>query len=129
MADTSIPEHLRYTEDHEWVEVEDDIATIGITDYAQSELGDIVFVELPETGKSFKAGDVLGTIESVKAVSEIFSPVSGSVVEVNETLNDKPEVINEDPNGAGWYCRIQLDDPAEIDGLMDAQGYEELIGQ
>jgi glycine cleavage system H protein len=123
------PTDRKYSKEHEWVLVEGEAARVGITDFAQNELGDIVFVELPETGKSFKVGDVLGTIESVKAVSEIFSPVSGSVVEVNEALNDKPETINEDPNGAGWYCKIQLEDKSELDALMDAKAYEELTAQ
>jgi glycine cleavage system H protein len=121
------PTDRRYSKDHEWVLVEDDRAKIGITDFAQQELGDIVYVELPETGKQVKSGDVLGTIESVKAVSEIFAPVSGTVVEVNEALDGSPEKVNAEPHGDGWYCTLRLVDAAEVEQLLDAEGYEKLI--
>jgi glycine cleavage system H protein len=121
------PTDRRYSKDHEWIVVEEGNARIGITDFAQQELGDIVYVELPETGKQVKAGDVLGTIESVKAVSEIFAPLSGTVVEVNAALDDGPEKVNADPHGEGWYCTLRLAAPAEVEGLLDADGYEKLI--
>jgi len=121
------PTDRRYSKDHEWALVQDGTARIGITDFAQQELGDIVYVELPETGKHVQSGDVLGTIESVKAVSEIFAPLSGTVVEVNEALDGGPEKVNEDPHGEGWYCTLRLADPAEVEELLDADGYEKLI--
>lgn len=122
------PTDRRYSKDHEWLRVEGDGAVLGITDFAQRELGDIVYVELPEKGRSFKAGDVLGTIESVKAVSEIFAPVSGVVLEANPQLGQQPQTVNEDPHGAGWYCKVRLADPGEVDALMDAQAYGALAG-
>ncbi len=118
------PTDRRYTKEHEWVLVDGEQATIGITEFAQSELGDIVFVELPEVGKEFQQGDEMGTIESVKTVAEVFAPVSGKVVEVNETLTERPEVTNQDPHGEGWYCKIQITDAAQLEPLMDAAGYE-----
>jgi glycine cleavage system H protein len=122
------PTDRRYSKDHEWVVVDGDRATIGITDFAQQELGDIVYVELPQAGQQFKTGDVVGTIESVKAVSEIFAPVGGTIVETNQDLDANPETVNQDPHGKGWYCKIEVADPAELETLMDASGYEELIG-
>jgi len=122
------PGDRRYSKQHEWLKVDGDIATIGITDFAQSELGDIVFVELPETGKEVQAGDVLGTIESVKAVSELYAPVGGTVEAANGDLESKPEAVNEDPHGEGWLCRIKLTNPSEADQLMDAAAYQELLG-
>jgi glycine cleavage system H protein len=119
-----VPKHLRYTKEHEWVAVEGGTGTMGITDFAQHQLGDIVYVELPEVGRAVKAGETLGTIESVKAVSEIYSPVSGVVAEVNSALGDTPEKLNQDPHGAGWICKITLQDPAEAGKLMDAAAYE-----
>ena len=121
------PSKARYTKDHEWIDGES--GTIGITDHAQAELGDIVFVELPEEGRAIKAGEVLGTIESVKAVSELYAPASGTVAEVNAALTDKPEAINKDPYGAGWICRLELSSPAELDALMDAEAYASLVEQ
>lgn len=121
------PSHLRYTKEHEWLEVSGDTGTIGITDFAQSELGDIVYVELPEVGKQVGAGDSLGTIESVKAVSEIYAPVAGTVLEVNGTLGDKPETLNSDPHGSGWICRLRLADPGEARALLDVAAYRELV--
>ncbi|MFQ5928895.1 MAG: glycine cleavage system protein GcvH [Acidobacteriota bacterium] len=118
-----VPDDLLYTKEHEWILVEDELATIGVTDYAQSELGDVVFVELPEVGDVLAAEDAFGTLESVKAVSEAYLPVSGEVVEVNETLLDAPEKINEDPYGDGWMIRIRLEDPAELNNLMSSREY------
>jgi glycine cleavage system H protein len=104
----SVPEELQYTKTHEWVRLEDDIATVGITEHAQDELGDVVFIELPEKGASFGAGDSFGTVESVKAVSDLYAPVGGDIVEVNEALNDAPEKINEEPYGGGWMIRLRV---------------------
>ena len=125
---TTTPEDSRYAKTHEYVHVEGDVATIGITDYAQKELGDVVFVELPAVGAQLEAADELGSIESVKAVSELFAPVSGEVVEVNEALTEKPELVNTDPYGDGWMVRVKLSDPSEVDELlMTAEEYEEYI--
>jgi glycine cleavage system H protein len=121
------PEDSRYAKSHEYVHVEGDTGTIGITDYAQKELGDVVFVELPQVGAQLEAGDELGSIESVKAVSELFAPVSGEVTEVNEALTDKPELVNTDPYGDGWMVKVKLSDPTEVDELMSAEEYEEYI--
>jgi len=121
------PEDSRYAKSHEYVHVEGGVGTIGITDYAQKELGDVVFVELPQVGTELEQGDELGSIESVKAVSELFSPVSGEVVEVNEALAEKPELVNTDPYGDGWMVRVKLATPEEVDELMDAEEYEEYI--
>jgi len=121
------PEDSRYAKSHEYVHVEGGVGTIGITDYAQKELGDVVFVELPQVGAELEQGDELGSIESVKAVSELFSPVSGEVVEVNEALAEKPELVNTDPYGDGWMIRVKLATPEEVDELMDAEEYEEYV--
>jgi len=126
---SNIPENLRYTKDHEWVRLEGPRATVGITDHAQSELTDVVYVELPQTGKAVKAGDVLGTVESVKAVSEIFAPVGGKVVEANKALADVPEVVNKDPYGKGWMVVVEVADPGEVQRLMDAGAYRKHIGE
>ena len=124
------PTDRRYSKQHEWVEVDGETARVGITDFAQKELGDIVFVELPATDADpVQDGDTLGTIESVKAVSEIYAPVSGRVVEVNEALNERPELVNEDPHGEGWYCKVELTQPAQLEDLMDAAAYEAFAGQ
>jgi len=120
----SVPEELQYTRSHEWVRTEGDTATIGITEYAQEELGDIVFVELPEEGATFDAGDSLGTLESVKAVSDIYTPVGGEVVEVNSGLDDSPEKINEDPYGEGWIAKLSVSDEGD---LLSASDYEQLL--
>jgi len=114
---------VRYTKDHEYIIVEGDVGTVGITDYAQSQLGDVVFVELPETGKSLKQGDEAAVVESVKAASEIYAPVSGTIVAVNAGLPDAPSTVNDDPQGGGWFMKIRLADPAELDGLMDEAAY------
>jgi len=121
------PADYRYTKEHEWVEVKNEVATVGITDYAQSELGDVVFVELPEPGARLTKGKSFGTVESVKAVSELYAPVSGEVIEANGELQNKPETINSDPHGAAWLVRIKLTGPAELDGLMDGSAYEAYI--
>ena len=121
------PEGLRYSKDHEWIQVEGDLGRIGITDYAQNQLGDVVFLELPEVGKTLTAGEQFGTVESVKAVSELFSPVAGEVVEVNDDLTSKPELANEDPHGAAWMIVVRLSDPASVESLMDAKGYQSFV--
>lgn len=121
------PTNYRYTKEHEWVDAKDGVATVGITDYAQGELGDVVFVELPEVGKKLETGKSLGTVESVKAVSEIYAPVSGEVLEANGELQNKPETINTDPHGAAWLVKIKLGNPAELDILMDGPAYEAYI--
>ncbi|MDP8223601.1 MAG: glycine cleavage system protein GcvH [Candidatus Lernaella stagnicola] len=125
----NIPSDLRYSTDHEWVKVAGDVATLGVTDYAQHALGDIVFLELPEVGQPFVAGDTIGVVESVKAASDIYTPVSGEVVESHEDLIDMPEILNAEPYGAGWLLKIKLDDPSEIDALMDAAAYEKYCGE
>jgi glycine cleavage system H protein len=117
------PNNLRYTKEHEWIKVEGNFGIVGITDFAQSELGDIVFVELPAVGKKVGKGDSFGTVESVKAVSEIYSPVTGEVADTNTKLNDSPEQINKDPHGAAWLVKIRLANAAELEGLMDAAAY------
>jgi glycine cleavage system H protein len=122
------PNDRRYSKDHEWVKAEGRAATIGITDFAQRELGDIVYVELPAIGREVSQGEVLGTIESVKAVSEIYAPVSGAVTEVNALLSDKPETVNSDAHGLGWICKLSLSKPGELDGLMDAASYDAVAG-
>ena len=123
----TIPEDSRYAKSHEYVHVEGDTGTIGITDYAQKELGDVVFVELPQVGTQLEAGDELGSIESVKAVSELFAPVTGEVTEVNEALAEKPELVNTDPYGDGWMVKVRMSDASEVDELMAADEYEEYI--
>lgn len=123
-----VPTDLLYSKDHEWVRVAGDTCTLGITEFAQHELGEIVFVELPEQGDSFEAHDEIGTVESVKAVAEVYTPVGGEVVEVNEILEERPELVNEDPHGEGWMVKIRIDPDAEaLDQLMDAGAYEEFL--
>jgi glycine cleavage system H protein len=123
-----IPDELRYTEQHEWIQMtEDYIAIVGITDYAQEQLSDIVFVELPEKDMEVKQGEQIGVVESVKAISDIFSPVSGRIVEVNREIEDNPELINNDPYGDGWICKIDIKDINEFYDLMDANEYSELV--
>lgn len=123
-----VPKDLKYSEEHEWARVEDDIVTVGLTDYAQKELGDIVFVELPNEGEALVQSEPFGTVEAVKAVSEIFAPVSGEVVKVNEMLDDTPQVINQDPYGDGWLVKVRISDPGELEHLLDPAQYKELIG-
>lgn len=123
------PSEFRYTKDHEWIQLAGAIGTVGITDYAQHSLGDVVFVELPKTGTKVKIGDVLGTVESVKAVSEVFSPVSGEVTEVNADLSTAPEKINQDPHRSAWLVKIKLENDSETAKLMDAQAYTEYVAE
>ena len=124
---SNTPEDLSYTKDHEWVRVKGDEATVGITDHAQNQLGDVVYVELPKVGDKFEASEPFGSVESVKAVSEIYMPLGGSVIEVNESLNDSPEQVNEDPYGDGWMIRIKIDNPSQVDALLTAVEYEDYI--
>jgi len=123
------PASYRYTDQHEWVDAKGDVATIGITDYAQHELGDVVFVELPKPGSQVTAGKSFGTVESVKAVSEIYAPVSGEIVEANPDLHNTPETINSDPHGKAWLIKVRLSNPAELKSLMDASAYEAFISE
>lgn len=125
----NIPNDLKYSKEHEWVRVEGNRATVGITDFAQSELGDIVFVELPEVGDEVQANEPFGSVESVKTVSELYAPVSGKVVEINEELADAPELVNEDPYGKAWMIVIEMSNPEELDELLDAKQYEEMISE
>jgi glycine cleavage system H protein len=123
------PDELKYTEEHEWVLIEDDVATIGITDFAQDQLGDVVFVELPEVGDVLEAGKTLGVVESVKAVSDIYAPLSGVVVEINEDLPDEPELLNTSAYEDGWMVKLKISDPRELGALMDASDYQSFIEQ
>ena len=122
------PANLRYTSEHEWIRVEGNEAFVGITDYAQSELGEIVFVDVNTVGETVAQGDVFGSVEAVKTVSDLNMPVSGEVLEFNEALNDQPELVNNDPYGEGWMVKITVNDPAELNNLLDAEGYQKLIG-
>jgi glycine cleavage system H protein len=124
---SNTPEDLSYTKDHEWVRLRGDQATVGITDHAQKQLGDVVYVELPKIGEKFEAGEPFGSVESVKAVSEIYMPLTGSVVEVNESLNDSPEKVNEDPYGDGWMIVLKVENAAQVDGLLSSIEYEDYI--
>jgi glycine cleavage system H protein len=124
-----VPADLRYTKDHEWVRVEGDVATVGVTDFAADQLGDIVFVELPEVGRSLDQFAAFGVIESVKAVSDLFAPLSGEVTERNAALAAKPELVNDDPFGAGWMIRLRIADAPQLDGLLDPAGYEQLTAE
>ncbi len=124
----NFPENLKYTKDHEWVSVENGIATVGITDFAQSELGDIVYIDIDGLDESLDQNEVFGSVEAVKTVSDLFMPVSGEVIEFNEDLEDAPENVNTDPYGSGWMIKIKVSDMAETEALLDAAGYKELIG-
>jgi glycine cleavage system H protein len=124
----NIPAELKYTKDHEWVKVDGDVATIGITDFAQSELGDIVYVEVETEGETLNAEEVFGTVEAVKTVSDLFMPISGEVVEFNTELEANPESVNSDPYGAGWMIKVKVSDSSELDGLLSAEAYQALIG-
>ena len=125
----NFPENLRYTKDHEWIQLLDDnIAKIGITDFAQQELGDIVFIDINAAGKALKAEEVFGTVEAVKTVSDLYLPVAGTIVEVNEALNNRPESVNTDPYNEGWMIKLKVDNPADLDALMTAAAYEALVG-
>jgi glycine cleavage system H protein len=123
------PSDYRYTKEHEWVRLQGDIATVGITDYAQHELGDVVYAELPKIGTKLTAGKSFGTVESVKAVSDIFAPVSGEVVEINSALGDAPETVNKDPHGQGWLIKVKVAAPFELSGTMDAQAYQAYVAE
>ncbi len=124
----NIPSELKYTKDHEWVKVEGDIVTVGITDFAQGELGDIVYVEVETVDETLDAEEVFGTVEAVKTVSDLFLPVSGEIIEFNESLEDEPEKVNTDPYGEGWMVKIKMSDKSQLDGLLDADAYKALIG-
>lgn len=123
----NVPSNLKYSNDHEWVRVEGDIAYVGITDYAQSQLGDIVFVDVTTTGETLAQNEVFGSIEAVKTVSDAFLPVSGEIIEFNEMLNDAPETVNKDPYGEGWMVKVKMSNPTELDSLLDAEGYKAII--
>ena len=123
-----VPDDRKYTQEHEWVQVEGDVGTVGVTDFAANELGEVVFVELPETGSEFSQGDTIGTIESVKAVADLFLPVSGEIIEINDAVVDGPELVNKDPLDDGWLFRVRISDPSELDQLLDAAAYNALIG-
>lgn len=124
----NIPQDLLYTEDHEWIRVEGDVAVIGITDFAQGELGDIVYVEVETVGDTLDSGEAFGTVEAVKTVSDLFMPISGEVVEFNEELEGTPEVVNSDPYGAGWMVKVKMSDASQLDGLMKAEAYQGTVG-
>ena len=121
----NVPEDLHYSKDHEWVRVEGDQAIIGVTDYAQNSLGDVVYVELPKAGEKFAASEPFGSVESVKAVSEVFTPIAGTITSINESLADEPEKVNSDPYGDGWMIRLKMDNPAAVDSLLSAAEYED----
>ena len=123
----NFPENLRYTKEHEWVKVEGDEATVGITDFAQRELGDIVYVEIETTGQQLEAGSVFGTVEAVKTVSDLYLPLAGTITEVNPKLNSNPELVNTDPYGEGWMVKMKIANAADVDGLMDAAAYQGLV--
>jgi len=123
----NFPSNLRYTKDHEWIKLDGNVATIGITDYAQRELGDIVYVEVETVGKSLKAGDVFGTVEAVKTVSDLFLPVDGTITELNAALANAPESVNNDPYGEGWMVKMKVNSPADVETLMDAAAYEKQV--
>lgn len=125
----NIPTHLKYTKEHEWVKIDGEFAWIGITDFAQGELGDIVFVELPDVGKNIKQNQTFGTIEAVKAVSDLYAPISGKVVEVNKIVQDTPEIINKEPYETGWMIKVEIADAGELGALLDPSAYKALIGQ
>lgn len=123
------PEDLKYTKDHEWIRVEGNIGTIGITDHAQSELGDVVFVDIPSDLSEITSGKAFGTIEAVKTVADIYAPISGKVIEINSAVNDNPEVVNKDPYGEGWLIKVEITNPDELNSLLDVDAYKQLIGQ
>lgn len=124
----SFPANLKYTKDHEWISLEGNIATIGITEFAQHELGDIVYVDINSTGKKLSAEEVFGTVEAVKTVSDLFLPAAGTILEVNPALEAKPELVNSDPYGEGWMIKMTVDNPSDIEALMNAEAYETLVG-
>ncbi len=124
----NVPENLKYTKDHEWVKVDGNIATIGITDFAQSELGDIVFVDINSEGEDLSAQDIFGTVEAVKTVSDLYMPIAGKVIEINPSIDSSPELINSDAYGEGWMVKVEMSNAAEIEGLMSAAEYQDLVG-
>jgi len=124
----NFPESLRYTKEHEWIRLEGNVATIGITDFAQHELGDIVYVEIETLGQELKSGDVFGTVEAVKTVSDLYLPVDGSITEINPKLNSNPELVNSDPYGEGWMVRMKVNNEADVNSLMDAAAYQGVVG-
>jgi glycine cleavage system H protein len=124
----NIPANLRYTKEHEWLSLDGDTATVGITDFAQGELGDVVYVEIETVNQALHEGDVFGSVEAVKTVSDLFLPVGGTVLEVNQKVVDSPELVNSDPYGDGWMIKLRVNNPADVDGLMDADAYRALIG-
>ncbi|MDE3237037.1 MAG: glycine cleavage system protein GcvH [Bacteroidota bacterium] len=124
----SFPSNLRYTKDHEWISLNGNVATVGITDFAQHELGDIVYVDISTVGKALNAEEVFGTVEAVKTVSDLFLPVAGTITEVNPLLEKQPELVNNDPYGDGWMIRLTVNNPADVEGLLDAAGYQSLVG-
>ena len=123
----NIPENLLYTSEHEWIKIDGEIATIGVTDFAQSELGDIIFLEFPDLNSVFNKGDIFGTIEAVKTVSDLYMPIDGEICEINDSLNDSPEKVNEDPYKDGWMVKIKIDKNVDLDGLLNAEKYNQLI--
>lgn len=123
----NIPSELKYTKDHEWVKIEGDVATIGITDFAQGELGDIVYVDVDTLDETVEIEEVFGSVEAVKTVSDLFMPLTGEVIEFNETLEDEPELVNSDPYGAGWMIKVKLSDVSQVEDLLTAEGYQEII--
>ncbi len=124
----NFPSNLRYTKDHEWISLDGNVATIGITDFAQRELGDIVYVEVETIGKALEAGAVFGTVEAVKTVSDLYLPVAGTITELNPALGSAPELVNNDPYNAGWMIKMTVNNPADVDGLLDAAGYQAVVG-
>ena len=124
----NFPANLRYTKDHEWVSIEDNVATVGITDFAQGELGDIVYVDIVLTGKALAAEEVFGTVEAVKTVSDLFLPVTGTIIEINPELNNQPELVNSDPYGEGWMIKVKVDNPADVAALLTAEAYAKVVG-
>lgn len=124
----NVPENLKYTEDHEWIKIDGDVATIGVTDYAQQQLGDVVFVEVETEGEELAKGDTFGTIEAVKTVSDLFMPLAGEVVEFNSAIEDAPESVNKDPYGDGWMIKVKMSDLSDVDALLSAEAYKETIG-
>jgi len=124
----NFPDDLKYTDDHEWIRVNGNIGIVGITDHAQSELGDVVYVDIDEGKSNVTAGDTFGTIEAVKTVADMLAPVSGKIVEINKSINDSPEIVNNDPYGEGWMVKIEMTDPSELNKLMDVNAYKQLIG-
>ena len=123
----NIPENLLYTSEHEWIKIDGEIATLGVTDFAQSELGDIIFLEFPDLNSVFNKGDIFGTIEAVKTVSDLYMPIDGEICEINDTLNDSPEKVNEDPYKDGWMVKVKIDKSVSLDGLLDSNQYNQLI--